>query len=86
MNINAKDGGNMPKIKAFAARLMHVCLILTVIYTAVTALYILFSNDAMRFVYGKDMLESAAVSTVLSLGGGFLLDLEIRRTENKNTP
>lgn len=76
----------LPEIKDFAAKLIHTCFCLIATYAVFTLLYVRLSNDAMRHVIGSEMLESAALATVLALGGGFLLDFEIRLYENKNTP
>ena len=73
-----------PEIKAFAAKLIKTCLLLISTYLALTVIYIHFSNDALRHIIAKEMLESALLATLLSLAGGILLDFEIRLHENKN--
>ncbi len=74
----------IPEIKAYAAKLINTCLILITAYLTLTVIYIHFSNDAMRHIIAKEMLESALLAALLSLAGGILLDFEIRLHENKN--
>ena len=84
MNKYTEDEMKIPEIKAFAAKLMHTCLLLIVIYTLFTVIYIHFSSNVTKLVIGREMLESAVMAAVLSLGGTILLDFEIRLHENKN--
>ncbi|MBQ4150522.1 MAG: hypothetical protein IJC81_01800 [Clostridia bacterium] len=70
---------NIPELKKMPRRLIYLCLAAIFVYT----LSLLRAKDAISPLLAAEILHSILISTVLSLGGGLLLDLEIRHGENK---
>ncbi|MBQ6893043.1 MAG: hypothetical protein IJN48_02455 [Clostridia bacterium] len=73
----------IPQIKAHAEKMIWICLLLIASYLIFTAAYAHLSTEPQSRLITRDMLETALLSTVISLGGGLLLDCEIRLAENK---
>lgn len=75
----------IPQIKPLAEKLMWLCLALITLYLIMTVAYFKLSSEPMRFFIAFEMLESALLATVLSLGGGILLDFEIRNSDKNKS-
>lgn len=73
---------SLPDLHAGAVRLLKVCLVpilLTLCGIAVFAAW--HRGDPTVLPLLRELLHTVAASLLLALGGGLLLDLEIRRTE-----
>ncbi|MBQ8837246.1 MAG: hypothetical protein IJ002_07050 [Clostridia bacterium] len=71
----------IPKIKDFAAKMLFFCIAIIGLYLVGTAFYGHFSSDPFVRVNVYEMLHSAALAAVISLGGGVILDFQIRQIE-----
>lgn len=71
----------IPKIKNYAEKLLLICLAFIGVYLVGTAVYAHFSTELLLHVTVSQMLHSAFLAAVISLGGGLLLDCEIRHIE-----
>ncbi len=75
----------IPQIKPFAEKLIWFCLVLIILYLVMTVAYVKLSSEPLRFFIAFEMLESALLATLLSLGGGILLDFEIRNSDKNKS-
>ena len=69
----------IPEIKAMARKLIYLCLGTVLVYTFLVAKF----SSPLSPLRAVEVLHSMLLSTIMSLGGGLLLDLEIRHGENK---
>ena len=78
---------NQPKPPALmpaAARLLYICLTVICLYLLAVALYA--GGDtaaALRRDNAFELLRGAYISSVLALGGAFLMDLEVRTAKRR---
>ena len=70
---------HIPELKKEACRLIYVCLSVILLY----ALMLAMAKMEFSPLFRLEILHSMLISTVISLGGGLLLDVEIRHGENK---
>lgn len=73
----------IPTITRFAEKLLLACLAIILLYLIGTAVYANCSTAALKHITVFDMLHNAFLSVVISLGGGILLDCEVRSRENR---
>ena len=86
MNKNTEEKQmTIPQIKPLAEKMIWVCLALITLYLIMTVAYVNFSSEPMRIFIAFEMLESALLATLLSLGGGILLDFEIRNSDKNKS-
>lgn len=74
----------IPEIKPLSRRLVYICLATITTYIICAAIYAKFANEPLIRTTATQIIHSAFSAAVISLGGGLLLDCEIRRTENTN--
>lgn len=78
---------NQPKPTALmpaAARLLYICLTVICLYLLAVALYAGGDTaDALRRDNVFGLLRGAYISSVLALGGAFLMDLEVRTAKRR---
>lgn len=72
----------IPEMKPLSRKLIYLCLALILIYLAFIVAYTEFSPKPPMLSTTMQMLQSAFLSAVIALGGGILLDFEIRKSEN----
>lgn len=71
-----------PTLTAPAVRLLTLCVLLILAYLPFVCVYAWRNcGDLYARTLVLEMLHSAAISVVLSLGGGLLLDCELRARE-----
>ncbi len=71
---------HIPELKKPAQNLVFLCLFIIFIYTA-SAYFTVTAPSPLRAI---EFLESTLAATAISLGGGLLLDIELRHSERKN--
>ena len=69
----------VPRLKRGAEKLIYTCLFIILLY--MLCLYVLSGNISPFLM--EQLIQSAFASTAISLFGGLLLDLEIRRIERQ---
>ncbi len=78
---------NQPKSPALmpaAARLLYICLTVICLYLLAVALYAGGDTaDALRRDNAFGLLRGAYISSVLALGGAFLMDVEVRTAKRR---
>ncbi len=78
---------NLPKPPALmpaAAHLLYICLAVICLYLLAVALYAGGDTaDALRRDNAFELLRGAYISSVLALGGAFLMDLEVRTAKRR---
>ena len=78
---------NQPKPPALmpaAARLLYICLTVICLYLLAVALYAGGDTaDALLRDNAFGLLRGAYISSVLALGGAFLMDLEVRTAKRR---
>ena len=74
-----KQKHTVPRLKAGAEKLIYTCLFIILLY--MLCLYALSDNISPFLI--EQLIQSALASTAVSLFGGLLLDLEIRRIEKQ---
>lgn len=69
----------IPPLSKLAATLFLICVAIIIAYLLCVIAYINYrSGDPKMPKNALEMLHSASISTVIALGGSFLLDCEIR--------
>lgn len=74
-----KQTQSAPRLKSGAEKLIYTCLFIILLY--MLCLYAVADNISPFLI--EKLIQSALASTAISLFGGLLLDLEIRRIENQ---
>lgn len=73
-----------PALMPAAARLLYICLTVICLYLLAVALYAGGDvADAHRQDNAFELLRGAYISSVLALGGAFLMDLEVRTAKRR---
>lgn len=73
-----------PALMPAAARLLYICLAVICLYLLAVALYAGGgAADALRRDNAFELLRGAYISSVLALGGAFLMDLEVRTAKRR---
>ncbi len=73
----------LPALQAPAERLLLLCYAAILVYLSFVCRYAWQTlGDLYARLFVREMLHSAAISAVLALSGGLLLDCELRYREN----
>lgn len=82
MHYAKKRKNTLPPLTDPAIKLLAACCLVILVYLASVAVYAWHTQgDLYARIYVWEMLHSAAISAVLAIGGGLLLDCELRARE-----